>query len=113
MWLLGLSWVCFRPSLAGMSRRLPADVGVGLGDRFLGHVERCGVPGPTGEALRVAGYTVDVARDGEDGYRMRLPAYRPEPRPLAKIAAAVGGSPPANTPAGKPAVLPPPKRRGR
>ena len=31
VWLLGLSWVCFRPSLAGMSRRLPADVGVGLG----------------------------------------------------------------------------------
>ena len=41
---------------------------------------------------RHAGILV-VARDDEDGYRMRLPAYRPEPKPLAKIAAAVGGSP--------------------
>jgi PhzF family phenazine biosynthesis protein len=34
-----------------------------------------------------------VARDGEDGYRMALPAYRPEPKPLPEIAQAVGGSP--------------------
>lgn len=34
-----------------------------------------------------------VARDGEDGYRMALPAYPPEPRPLPDIAAAVGGTP--------------------
>jgi len=37
-----------------------------------------------------------VARDGEDGYRMTLPAYRPEPKPLPEIAHAVGG-PPAET----------------
>jgi len=34
-----------------------------------------------------------VARDGEDGYRMALPAYRPDPKPLPRIIGAVGGSP--------------------
>ncbi len=31
--------------------------------------------------------------DGDDVYRMILPAYRPEPKPLPDIAAAVGGRP--------------------
>src|SRR3546814_9300344 len=34
-----------------------------------------------------------VARDGEEGYRMTLPAYGPEPRPLPDIVKAVGGTP--------------------
>ena len=32
---------------------------------------------------------LEVARDG-DGYRMRLPAYKPEPRPLPRVLAALG-----------------------
>src|SRR3546814_17671085 len=34
-----------------------------------------------------------VARDGEEGYRMTLPAYGPEPRPLPDLVKAVGGTP--------------------
>lgn len=41
---------------------------------------------------REAGILV-VTRDGEEGYRMDLPAYPPAPKPLPGIAAAVGGSP--------------------
>ncbi len=37
-----------------------------------------------------------VARDGDEGYRMELPAYSPGPRPLPEIAQAVG-EPPVET----------------
>lgn len=34
-----------------------------------------------------------VARDGEDGYRMALPAYSPAPKAMPDIVAALGGTP--------------------
>ncbi|HMO76400.1 MAG TPA: PhzF family phenazine biosynthesis protein [Sphingopyxis sp.] len=34
-----------------------------------------------------------VARDGDDGYRMALPAYAPAPKPMPATVAALGGDP--------------------